>query len=237
MIPGFSATRVEYPPNTTVPRRDGATFNDQWQAALDTGVKPAMVTLTSFNEWHEGSQIEPVEAGRQSGQGYAYHDFGAMGADGYLALTRKWVEVFQSRSWPEAYRVRITILTTSDWTTIGLVSGGTWLRFERVSASESAIDTVVDELGDLVLTQSFANANAGQTVEMVWDLVITDLDPTGNVAFEIDRGNLGATRLTISNYLGTTPVELKTFIWGGITSGRNSRRVELPAQSLMSGAP
>ena len=59
VIPGNSAKRVGYPADTYVARQDGRTFNDQWTAALSTGVQPEMVTITSFNEWHEGSEIEP----------------------------------------------------------------------------------------------------------------------------------------------------------------------------------
>jgi glycoprotein endo-alpha-1,2-mannosidase len=88
VIPGFSAVRIKYPPDANVPRNEGATYDDQWERALGTGVEPALVTITSFNEWHEGSMIEPAVAAR----GYA--DFGPLAPDSYLNLTRKWVDVF-----------------------------------------------------------------------------------------------------------------------------------------------
>ena len=55
--PGFSAVRIGYDKSTYVPRRDGAAYDERWQAALDTGVEPALVAITSFNEWHEGTQM------------------------------------------------------------------------------------------------------------------------------------------------------------------------------------
>ena len=48
---------------TFVPREDGSTYYAQWTSALNAGVEPALVTITSFNEWHEGSMIEPPQVG------------------------------------------------------------------------------------------------------------------------------------------------------------------------------
>jgi len=94
VIPGFSAQRVGYPDDTRVPRNDGQTYSDQWTAALGAGVQPAMVTITSFNEWHEGTMVEPAAAGKDDGLGSKYQDYHTMPPDGYLALTRKWVDKF-----------------------------------------------------------------------------------------------------------------------------------------------
>lgn len=38
-------------------RRGGAYYRETWQAAIDSG--PDLVVITSFNEWLEGTQIEP----------------------------------------------------------------------------------------------------------------------------------------------------------------------------------
>jgi glycoprotein endo-alpha-1,2-mannosidase len=96
VIPGFSAKRVGYPADTYVDRADGMTYNLQWTAALGADVPPDMVTITSFNEWHEGSMIEPLALGKDDGHGYHYADFGSMPPDGYLTLTRQWVDKFAS---------------------------------------------------------------------------------------------------------------------------------------------
>ena len=124
VIPGFSAKRVGYPADTFVPRDDGKTYADQWTAALGTGVQPEMVTITSFNEWHEGSFIEPIATGANDGHGYGYADFGALPPEGYLDLTRQWVDKFASLPVASTYPARIQIKTTSDWTTPGAVKGG-----------------------------------------------------------------------------------------------------------------
>jgi glycoprotein endo-alpha-1,2-mannosidase len=70
-------------------RRDGQTYDAMWQGAIAAGAD--LVTITSYNEWHEGTQIEPAVSRR----GYASYA-GAWGLDGaraasaYLDRTAAW---------------------------------------------------------------------------------------------------------------------------------------------------
>lgn len=59
VIPGFDDTRVpgRSPPRPTVARAGGATYRALWDAAIRHDAD--WVVVTSFNEWHEGSEIEP----------------------------------------------------------------------------------------------------------------------------------------------------------------------------------
>ena len=73
-----------------------------WRSAL--AAHADRVTITSFNEWHEGTQIEPAARNRQRGRyRYASYD-GAWGLHGlaaesaYLVRTRYWSDVFRSTS-------------------------------------------------------------------------------------------------------------------------------------------
>jgi glycoprotein endo-alpha-1,2-mannosidase len=235
VIPGFSAQRVGYAVDTLVPRLDGATYADQWSAALGTGVQPELVTVTSFNEWHEGSMIEPPALGANNGQGYTYADFGKLPPDGYLTLTRQWVDKFLGMTWPPVIRVRIQITTTSDWTTLNVLSGGAWLRPELVSADPGLVNSDMENGDQLLLMQSLADAQAGKLVQMTWDVQISGLDPASKLVLEIDRGSIGSTQVAVFNYLGNTPVPVMTFRWGGVTSGRNPFNAEIPASSLLNG--
>jgi hypothetical protein len=61
-------------------RASGATYDRLWSAAL--AASPDLVTVTSYNEWGEGTQIEPAEARA----GYASYD-GAWGLTGAAAET------------------------------------------------------------------------------------------------------------------------------------------------------
>jgi glycoprotein endo-alpha-1,2-mannosidase len=58
IIPGYDDTKIRKPGLNTK-RLDGQLYQAQWDAALSYG--PDWVIITSFNEWHEGSEIEPSE--------------------------------------------------------------------------------------------------------------------------------------------------------------------------------
>lgn len=58
VIPGYDDTRIAGRQGTyVVPRNNGSTYNTSWTAAIASN--PEWVTITSFNEWFEGSMIEP----------------------------------------------------------------------------------------------------------------------------------------------------------------------------------
>jgi len=89
--PGYDGRRAGEPPSGR-PRRNGLTYDALWRAAL--AAAPDVVTITSFNEWGEGTQIEPAR--RRSG--YAAYD-GAWGMTGapaqtaYLWRTAYWAQL------------------------------------------------------------------------------------------------------------------------------------------------
>src|SRR6185295_18371975 len=111
---------------------------------------------------------------------------------------------------------------TSDWTTLYILNGGRWIRPERVLAGDSAATGGMEAGDRFILTQSLSDANAGREVEMTWDVILTDLVAGKDFILQIDRGNIGRTQVTIYNYIGSTPVEVKTFEWDQVTTGRNS---------------
>jgi hypothetical protein len=237
VIPGFSAKRVGYAETTYVPRENGSTYDAQWTSALGTGVEPALVTITSFNEWHEGSNLEPPQFGLSDGNGYAYADFGSLTPEGYLALTRGWVDKYLAIRWPTVYRARVVVRTTSDWTTLELVSGGAWIGVELVSASPSAVTADLESGDRFVLTQSLDDANAGNQVEMIWDVSLTGLVSGQDLTLQIDRGNIGKTHVTICNFLGETPVTVESFEWDQVTGNRNSHQIAIPPELLTTPNP
>jgi hypothetical protein len=118
-----------------------------------------------------------------------------------------------------------------------VVSGGTWIRPELTSSSPDPAYSGMENGDHFVLTQPLANAENGSQVQMTWDLLLTELDPAGNLVLDIDRGDLGWTDVTVFNYLGDMPKAIKTFHWGGITSGRNSLKITVPASALVTAAP
>jgi len=77
VAPGFDDRTIRTP-GTLVERADGATYDATWRAAL--AVDPPWILIASWNEWHEGSEIE------------ASQEHGTR----YLDATRHWAETFRS---------------------------------------------------------------------------------------------------------------------------------------------
>jgi glycoprotein endo-alpha-1,2-mannosidase len=95
--PGFDARRAAGIPRVR-PRRDGATYDHLWRMALRA--RPDMITITSYNEWHEGTQIEAAR-GKQffGGRRYGTYDgawglHGAAASNAYLQRTAWWLGQF-----------------------------------------------------------------------------------------------------------------------------------------------
>jgi glycoprotein endo-alpha-1,2-mannosidase len=93
--PGFDGRRAGEPP--VLDRKSGQTYDALWAAAL--AAAPDIVTITSFNEWGEGTQIEPAAPHK----GYATYN-GAWRRNGeaaeyaYLARTAYWTSKARSAS-------------------------------------------------------------------------------------------------------------------------------------------
>jgi hypothetical protein len=235
--PGFSAVRIRYPPDVNTPRRDGATYDERWEAALGVGVEPALVTITTFNEWHEGTQIEPAAVGATNGRGFTYEDYESLPPDAYLTQTGQWVVRFLETTWPETAQLRIRMVSTSDWTNVDLISGATWLRPSLVSTSEEATEAALFD-GRFALSQPLALAEAGGAVEIVADILVSGWESGGTLVFEIERGHLGWTMVELSSYVDGAPVLAETFTWGGIAAGeRNAATFNVSADALFGSIP
>ena len=77
VIPGYDDTKVR-DPGTVAGRRGGELYRALWEEVIEAD--PDWVLITSFNEWHEGSEIEPShQAGRK-----------------YLKLTAEYAQRFKA---------------------------------------------------------------------------------------------------------------------------------------------
>lgn len=79
VIPGYDDTKIRKP-GLKVDRFNGQTYRALWQEAIKAN--PDWVLITSWNEWHEGSEIEP-----------SFED-----GSKYLSLTHEFAPGFQNRS-------------------------------------------------------------------------------------------------------------------------------------------
>lgn len=86
VAPGFDNSNAVSSGALFQDRQDGARYDAMWQAAIATS--PEWVGVTSFNEWHESSQIEPAVAHSSGGRTYPGYDAAAarwLGAAGSAA--------------------------------------------------------------------------------------------------------------------------------------------------------
>jgi len=214
VIPGFSAERIGYPSTDHTPREGGDTYRQQWAAALGTGIEPHMVSITSFNEWHEGTQIEPADQGVERNATEVYDDYGDLGPGGYLEMTAELAAGFLSTRWASnnVPRIRLSVETTSDWTNVVMESGGTWIQPVTVSA-DGAVPFSYEVGERLGLSQPVEAAEAAQSIDLVVDVGIMDFaDP---LRFRIERGAIGHTRVTVSRLDGEAETVLGEAYWDG----------------------
>jgi hypothetical protein len=94
--PGFDA-RPAIGESPVMPRKRGERYDVMWKRALRA--RADIVTITSYNEWHEGTQ---VEAARAIGPPYGSYE-GAYGLRGreaecaYVSRTKHWVQQLRAR--------------------------------------------------------------------------------------------------------------------------------------------
>jgi glycoprotein endo-alpha-1,2-mannosidase len=97
--PGYDASRATGDLRVK-PRRDGATYDGMWESAIRSGADG--ITITSYNEWHEGTQIEPARSRTARTAATASFETyeGAYGLEGraaeraYLTRTAHWASAF-----------------------------------------------------------------------------------------------------------------------------------------------
>lgn len=89
--PGYIDERIR-PENSvnTQDRKNGAYYDDYWEKAIALNTR--YVAITSFNEWHEGTQIEPAKPYKISG--FTYLDYTPRTDDYYIIRTKYWSDRF-----------------------------------------------------------------------------------------------------------------------------------------------
>ena len=94
VAPGFDNRQAVATGQQVVERQNGDRYDAMWQAALGAGAE--WVSVTTFNEWHEGTQIEPARAFTTEARSYvdfggAYGKTGIAAQTAYLERTAYWV--------------------------------------------------------------------------------------------------------------------------------------------------
>jgi hypothetical protein len=135
------------------------------------------------------------------------------------------------------YPMRVQITTSADWTTFNLLSGGVWNEPMLISASPESTNASADK-SIFSLNQSLDRAKSGKQVVMVVDVFLSEIHPGQMLTFEIKRGSIGKTTVTLMNSTGVNPVTVKTINWAGLdSSGENPMKFTIPADVFMSSKP
>ena len=215
VAPGNEAERVGYEASTLMPRRAGANYDEQWAAALDAGIAPAMVSITSFNEWHEGSMLEPAKQGF-SAAGRTYKDFGALDPTYYLTRTKHWIDIKNAKTYPATLgkRLRLTVSSTSDWANLKLQSGDLFQPVPVACASSAEISAYTGT--EWRLNQSIEKANAGNVMQLCYDITVASTSLT----FVYDGGAIGSGSVLLqAPQADGTFATLQQLTWVGNTDG------------------
>lgn len=89
--PGYIDTRVRPWNSRNTKDREGGNYYDRmFSKAIE--VKAPFIGITSFNEWHEGTQIEPAIPFKS--RAFSYLDYSPHKPDYYLNQTVRWLKVF-----------------------------------------------------------------------------------------------------------------------------------------------
>jgi hypothetical protein len=126
------------------------------------------------------------------------------------------------------YRIRIQITTTSDWAVLTLKSGGTLTDPGLVSFSPEAINLSASG-NRFSLGQPIAQANSGESVELVVDVHLSALQAGTPLQFVIESGAIGDTKVKLFNYLQASPVEAGTMVLNDM-----SKTFDVPFEKFIS---
>jgi glycoprotein endo-alpha-1,2-mannosidase len=92
--PGYIDTRIRPWNGSTTRSRDGGRYYDKmFQAAINCA--PKLISITSYNEWHEGTQIEPAIPWKV--EGFTYENYLPREPDYYLKRTAHHVDQLERR--------------------------------------------------------------------------------------------------------------------------------------------
>eukprot|EP00927_Polykrikos_kofoidii_P017967 TRINITY_DN18250_c0_g1_i1.p1 TRINITY_DN18250_c0_g1~~TRINITY_DN18250_c0_g1_i1.p1 ORF type:complete len:401 (+),score=50.35 TRINITY_DN18250_c0_g1_i1:101-1303(+) len=94
--PGYDDTLIRpWNAHNVRGRRGGGYYDAMWKEAVD--LHPHAVSITSYNEWGEGTQIEPAVP-YTSSQGRRYQDYSPDPPEFYLTRTRAWIDRLHSEA-------------------------------------------------------------------------------------------------------------------------------------------
>ncbi|MEU8080089.1 glycoside hydrolase family 99 protein [Catellatospora citrea] len=205
--PGYLDDRA-VPGNTTptLGRDNGATYDREWGNALAAvnGGPPTWVSITSFNEWHEGSVIEPASATPPAGNGYqtfsgAYGLTGAAAETAYLTRTKYWVDRYNppppTTSTVVSLRARVNnrYVAAENAGAAPLIANrtavGPWEQFDRVDLGGGLVALRARVNSRFVHADNTAPLIANATASGAWETFRVVANSDGSVSLLATANN------------------------------------------------
>lgn len=103
--PGYNDERIRpWNKQATRSRSEGRYYHEMWENAMNLQIPGAAhaISVTSYNEWGEGTQIEPAVPYTPKGK-KPFLDYLPLAADGYLEATRILADKFRSERGKKCY--------------------------------------------------------------------------------------------------------------------------------------
>jgi len=136
-----------------------------------------------------------------------------------------------------AFQIQFLISTTSDWTTIRLVSGGNLYELNIASESERVKNAGIEN-NRIFLDQDLDRAEEGEKVEITVEALLTHLNLEQPLIFEIERGYLGSTDVELVYLRDETPTSVAVFTWEGIKEyGKNTQEFDVSPLPFLGSDP
>lgn len=138
-MPGYDDTRLTRANSFAVPRRNGDYYRETWRGALAS--QPAMIIITSFNEWPEGTHLEPSVT------------YGNL----YLDITRELVTTLHGGSPPPAPApASAPAVAPTTIPEAAATPTGPYITTEEGANIRSGPDTTFDRIGQLAADSPIA---------------------------------------------------------------------------------
>ncbi len=160
VMPGYNDTKLPRADAFAVPRRNGDYYRETWQGAVAS--QPDMLIITSFNEWPEGTHIEPSAA------------YGNL----YLDITRDLVTTWQGSPPPVAAAQAESETPTPE------PPAGPYIQTEALTNVRSGPDTGFEKVGALN-ANSTAVVTGQNEAGTWWQIEFENATEPGWVAAEV----------------------------------------------------
>lgn len=231
VYPGTSLHNAGGVPFNLIPRRGGELYWRQVYDAVSIGVP--MIFNAMFDEVDEDTAMYKIAATKADEP--VGVDLVSMDTDGYK-LPSDWYlrlagaatqmlrgEIPLSAKIPiesgaappptptGTSRIRIQIVTTSDWTTLNLKSGGTLINARLVSVSPEAVNLGAN--GNRFTIGQFAlRVTSGASVELVVDADLANVHAGTPLEFVLEKGANGDTTIKLLDIVHDPPIDINTMV-------------------------